>query len=76
MLIKQKSLSLPRILVFRTIGVFKDLELLSSAPDKVELFATNVLKTSNLDGSGIFLNTFPSRTYLKQHNIYVTPKMV
>ena len=31
---------------------------------------------SNLDGSGISLPVFPSRTNLKLHNISVTPKMV
>ena len=33
-------------------------------------------KNSNLDDSGIFLPVFPSRTYLKLHNISVTPKIV
>ena len=33
-------------------------------------------KNSNLDGSGISLPVFPSRTNLKLHNISVTPKMV
>ena len=31
---------------------------------------------SNLDDSGNSLSVFPSRTNLKLHNIYVTPKMV
>ena len=31
---------------------------------------------SNLDDSGISLPVFPSRTNLKLHNIYVTPKMI
>ena len=35
-----------------------------------------MLKTSNLDDSGISLPVFSSRTNLKLHNISVTPKMV
>ena len=50
--------------------------MLSSAPDKAKLFAANFSKTSNLDDSSIFLDTFPSRTYLKEHNISVTSKLV
>ena len=52
------------------------LEVLSSTPDKVKLFAENHSKNSNLDDSGICLPVFPSRTNLKLHNISVTPKMV
>ena len=33
-------------------------------------------KNSDFDDSGIFLPTFPFRTYLKQCNIPVPPKMV
>ena len=51
-------------------------EVLSSASDKVKLFAKNVSKNSNLDDSGISLTVFPSRTNLKLHNIPVTPNMV
>ena len=51
-------------------------EVLSSASDKAKLFAENFSKNSNLDDSGISLPVFPSRTNLKLHNIYVTPKMV
>ena len=40
------------------------------------MFAENFFKNSNLDDSGISLPVFPSRTNLKLHNIYVTPKMV
>ena len=50
--------------------------MLSSASDKAKLFAENFSKNSNLDDSGISLPVFPSRTNLKLHNIYVTPKMV
>ena len=46
-----------------------------SASDKAKLFAKNFSKNSNLDDSGISLPTFPSRTYLKLHNISVTLKM-
>ena len=51
-------------------------ELLSSASDKVKLFAENFFKNSNLDDSSIFLPFFSSITKLKLHNISVTPKMV
>ena len=50
--------------------------MLSSAFDKAKLCAENFSKNSNLDDSGISLPNFPSRTNLKLHNIYVTPKMV
>ena len=38
--------------------------------------AENVSKNSNLDGSGISLPIYPSRTNLKLHNISVAPKIV
>ena len=41
-----------------------------------KLFAENVSKNPNLGDSGISLPVFPSRTNLKLHNIFVTPKMV
>ena len=50
--------------------------MLSFTSDKAKLFAENFSKNSNLDDSGIFLPVFPSRTNLKLHNIFVTPKMV
>ena len=50
-------------------------EVLSSASDKVKLFAKNFSKTSNLEDSGISLPAFPSRTNLKPY-ISVTPKML
>ena len=56
--------------------LFNGLEVLSSASDEAKLFAENVFKNSNLDYSDISLPVFPSRTNLKLHNIYVTPKMV
>ena len=56
--------------------LFNGPELLSSASDKAKLFAENFPKNSNLDGSGVSLPVFPSRTNLKLHNISVTPKMV
>ena len=49
--------------------------MLSSASDKVELFAKNFSKNSNLDDSGISLLVFPSRTNLKLH-ISITANMV
>ena len=92
MLIRQKSLSLPRNLTLRTFGelpvVFSTKvnllyliystspELLSSASGEAKLFAEISSKNSNLDDSGISLPIFPSRTNLKLHNISVTPKMV
>ena len=51
-------------------------EVLSSTSDKAKLFAKNFSENSNLDDSGISLPAFRSRTYLKLHNISVTPKMV
>ena len=56
--------------------LFNSLEVLSSASDKAKLFPENFCKNSNLDDSGISLSVFPSRTNLKLHNIYVTPKIV
>ena len=56
--------------------LFNGPEVLSSASDKAKLFAENFSKNSNLDNSGISLPVFSSRTNLKLHNIYVTPKMV
>ena len=50
--------------------------MLSSASDKAKLFAENFPKNSNLDDSGISLPVFPSRSNLKLHNIYITPKMI
>ena len=56
--------------------LFNGPEVLSSASDKAKLFAKNFCKNSNLDGSGISLPVFPSRTNLKLHNISVTTKIV
>ena len=56
--------------------LFNGSEVLSSASEKAKLFAENFSKNSNLDDSGISLPVFPFRTNLKQHNIFVTPKMV
>ena len=56
--------------------LFNGPEVLSSASDKAKLFAENFSKNSNLGDSGISLPVFTSRTNLKLHNIYVTPKMV
>ena len=87
MLLKQKSLSLPRNVAPRTSGELRIVSstkvnllyllystVLSSASDKAELFAKIFSKNSNLDDSGISLPVFPSRTNLKLYNI--TPKMV
>ena len=57
-------------------SLFNGPEMLSSASDKVKLFAKNFSKNSDLVDSGISLPVFPSRTNLKMHNISVTPRMV
>ena len=71
MLIKQKSLLIPRNLALLTFGkflivfsvansattpLFNSPEVLSSASDKAKLFAENFSKNSNLDDSGISLS--------------------
>ena len=56
--------------------LFNALQVLSSASNKAKLFAENFSKNSYLDGSGMSLSVFPSRTNLKLHNISVSPKMV
>ena len=50
-------------------------EVVSSAFNKVKLFAKNFSKNSNLDDSGISLPVVPARINLKLPNISVTPKM-
>ena len=52
--------------------LFNGPEVLSSASDKVKLFAKNFSKNSNLDDSGMSLPVFPSRTILKLQNIFIT----
>ena len=47
--------------------LFNGPEVLSSASDKVKLFAENVSNNSNLDDSGISLPVFPSRSNFKLH---------
>ena len=59
-----------------TPPLFNGPDLLSSAPEKAQLFSENFSKNSNLDDSGVSLPVFPSRTNLKLHNISVTAKMV
>ena len=56
--------------------LFNGPEVLSSASDKAKFFAENFSKNSNLDGTGISLPVFPTRTNLRLHNISETPKMV
>ena len=56
--------------------LFSGPEVLSSTSDKAKLFAENVSKNSNLDDSGFLLPVISSRTHLKLHNIFITPKMV
>ena len=50
--------------------------MLSSESAKAKLFAENFSKNSYLDDSGISLPVFLSRTNLKLHSIFITPKMV
>ena len=56
--------------------LFNNPEVFSYASDKSKLIAKNFSKNSNLDDSDIFLPVFPSRTNLKLHNIYITPKII
>ena len=56
--------------------LFNSRELLSSASDKVKLFAENFSKNSNLGDLVISLPVSPSGTNLNLCDISVTPKMV
>ena len=56
--------------------LFNGPEVMSSTSDKAKLFAKNFSKDSDLDGLGIFLPDFLSRTNMKLNNISITPKMV
>ena len=56
--------------------LFNGPEVLSSASDTGKLFDENFSMNSNVDDSGISLPAFTSRTNLKLHSIFVTPKMV
>ena len=56
--------------------LFNDPEVLSSASDKVKLFAENFSKNSNPDDLGISLPVFLSRTNLAVITKNVTAKMV
>ena len=49
--------------------LFNGSEMLFYASDKAKQFPKNFCQNLNLDA-------FPSRTNLKLHNIYVTPKLV
>ena len=55
--------------------LFNGPEVMSSTSDQAKFFPENLSLNSNLDDSGISLPAFPSRTNLKLHNIFVTPKM-
>ena len=50
--------------------------MLFSASDKAKLITKAFSNNFNLDYSGISLPVFPSRTYLKLHDISITPKIV
>ena len=56
--------------------LLNDPVLISSASIKQNCFAKIFSKISDLDHSNISSLVFPSRTYLKLHNISVSPKMV
>ena len=56
--------------------LLNNLEVLSSASDKVKFFAENISENFNLDDSCISLPVFLSRTNLKLYNISETLKMV
>ena len=51
-------------------------EEFSCAFDRADLFAKNFSKNFNLGDSGISLPVFFSRINLKEHNIFIIPKMV
>ena len=51
-------------------------KVLSSASDKAKSFAENFSEHPNLDGSGISLTAFPSRSNMQILSILVTPKSV
>ena len=51
-------------------SLFNGPEALFSVSDKAKLFAKDFSKNSNLEGLGISLPVFHSRTNLKQHNIF------
>ena len=66
-----------KVNIYYTIPpLFNGPEVLPFVIDKAKLFAENFSKNSNFDDSGISLHVFPSRTYLKQHNISIISKMV
>ena len=68
--------SVPRKVKSAIPPQFNGPKVLSSASDKATLFAENFSMNSVLDGSGISLPVFLSRTNLKLHNISVSLKMV
>ena len=57
-------------------SLFNGSEVSCSASGKAKLFAENLSKNSNVDGSGVSLLVFPTRTNLKLRNICVTSKVV
>ena len=56
--------------------LFSASDVLSSASDKAKLLAKNFYANSNLDKSVNYLPVFSSRTYLKLHYFFVTPKVI
>ena len=79
MLIKQKSLSLPRDLALGTFGELTNSVLNIGKSAILPLLKQNCLLKTFLrtlilmTDLGISLPVFPSKTILKKHNIYVTP---
>ena len=53
------------------LPLFSSPEVLSFASDEAKLSSKNFSKNSNRDDSGVSLPVFPSRTYLKLHDISV-----
>ena len=56
--------------------LLKVLELLSSAPDNVKLFAKNLSENSDLDDSGISVSAFAFTINPRLHKIHVTSNLI
>ena len=56
--------------------LFSASDVLSSASDKAKLLDKNIYANSNVDKSVNYLPVFSSRTYLRLHYFFVTPKAI
>ena len=56
--------------------LFSASDVLSSASDKAKLLDKNIYANSNVDKSVNYLPVFSSRTYLRLHYFFVTPKVI